>query len=493
MELKKIIKSTSFLVFSKMVQFSIGIAKAKMGAVFLGTTGMGIYNQVSYLTTMVSQVTLLSMDDGLVKQIAQNRESHNFNTILKGLIKAYAFLILFSVLLVFMLLILFAKPLTIFFLGDIKYITYYLFGVGSVPIIITNSISFALLKSYKASKQISRANIFSALASFCFFLPLVYYFAILGAVISLAINFLLALYINNYQARKLILQHSGIKFVDLFSAKVERSYQKELLFFAIYGASSGFFSIAAESICRSLLINNLGIDQLGIYSPIIAWAGLLTGFVLPAIQVNLYPRYSECKSNLEIVGILNDYLYLVTFMLIPFVFVAIPYKDILIRWFYSSSFVEAGKYLSWHFIGLMFYMWWFIIALVLTPIGKIRVHSMFLVLMSVINVTVVYLLVPSYGLYGWMLKFVLSPVLFVFVYYFYLRKQINLKIKPKIIALILYSISGSIFLVAIESSNSRLYVCFVLIFISLVFLSKTEREIILIKVKKVFNYNRNKE
>src|SRR4030043_484254 len=100
MELRKIIKSTSYLISSKIVQFLIGIVKAKIGAVYLGTTGIGIYTQVNNLTSMISQLTLLSMNDGLVKQIAQNREKKNFKDILSGLIKSYAILITISVLLV---------------------------------------------------------------------------------------------------------------------------------------------------------------------------------------------------------------------------------------------------------------------------------------------------------------------------------------------------------------------------------------------------------
>jgi len=183
MELKKIVKSTSYLVTSKFFQFFIGIIKAKIGAVLLGTTGMGIYNQVHYLTTMISQVTLLSMNDGLVKQIAQNKTSESFKDIIKGLIKSYAYLIIASVVLVSVICLIFADYLTVFFLGDLSYKTYYLFGVAGVPILIINSLSFALLKSYKATKEISRANIISSFLSLLIYIPLVYYLNVLGAII----------------------------------------------------------------------------------------------------------------------------------------------------------------------------------------------------------------------------------------------------------------------------------------------------------------------
>ncbi|HAF30845.1 MAG TPA: hypothetical protein DCG75_17535 [Bacteroidales bacterium] len=492
MELKKIIKNTSYLATSKVVQFIIGVVKSKLGALFLGTTGIGIYNQVNYLTNMISQITLLSMNDGLVKQIAQNKEAPNFKETLKGLIKSYSILIIFSILLAFIVCIIFAKPLTIFFLGDYKYLDYYLWGIGSVPILIINSLSFALLKSHKATKAISRANIFSAIFSLCFFIPLVYFFSIKGAVISVAINFAIVLYINNYQARKLIINKVGIQFKELFTAKTEKKYSKELLTFALYGATSGLIYVGAESVSRSIVVNTIGIDKLGLYSPIAAWSGLLTGFILPAVQVYLYPRYSECKSNKEIAAILNDYLYLITFLIIPFVFIAIPFKDILIPLFYSKDFSEAGKYLPWHFIGIMFYMWWYILAIVLTPTGRIKIHGVFVTIMSIINVAIVYFLVPQLGLYGWMLKFIISPILFLFVYFFYLRAKISLVISTKNLMLMSYSIIFALFLIALNNFTVKYFLSFIFIGFSFLFLSKHEKEILFTKISQIFHSRNSK-
>jgi O-antigen/teichoic acid export membrane protein len=486
MELKRIIKSTSFLVLSKVVQFLIGVLKAKVGAIYLGTIGIGIYNQVSYLTTMVSQITLLSMNDGLVKQIAQEKESPDFKEILKGLIKSYSILIVFSVILAFAVCLFFARSLTVFFLGDVKYLTYYLIGVAGIPIIIINSLSFALLKSFKATKGISVANILSAALSFCFYIPLVYYFNILGAIVAVVVSFTIVLFINNYQARKLILGTVGISFKELFNAKADIKYSNELLHFALYGATSGLIYLGAEGVCRSLLVNGLGVEKLGLYSPIIAWSGLLTGFIMPAIQVYLFPRFSECKSNEEISGIINDYFYLINFVMIPFLFLSIPLRNGLIQIFYSNEFIEAGQYLPGHFIGLLFFMYWSILSISLTPTGRIKTHGIFVTMLSFTNIAIVYYLVPIYGLYGWMLKFVISPVLFTFIYFFYLNAKIGLTISIKNISLMLYSVSVSLLLLVLDDYKAKYYLSIFFIGLSVVFMSKHERSFVLKKIRQRF-------
>lgn len=490
MELKKIIKSTSYLVSSKIVQFVLGVVKAKFGAVLLGTTGMGIYSQVNYLSQMISQITLLSMNDGLVKQIAQNKEHPGFKDVLKGLVRSYSTLVFVTVLLSFAICIFFARPLTIFFLGDYNYLTYYLLGVTCVPILIINSISFALLKSYKATKEISRANIFSAILSLCSFIPLVYFFSITGAVVAVVVNSAIILYINNYQSRKLIFKKLGIRFKEFFSAKTEKKYSKELLYFAMFGASSGLIYIGAESFCRSMVVNMIGVNKLGLYSPIVAWGGLLTGFITPAINVYLFPRFSECKSNKEISGIINDYFYLITFLTIPFIFLAIPFRNILIELFYSKEFLDAGIYLPWHFIGLLFHMWWNIMVMVLTPTGRIKTHGIFITIMSLTNVAIVYFLVGRYGLYGWMFKFIIPYVLFTFLYFFYLYRIVHLRLTRKVVQLMLYSLAVPLLLILIDSYSVKYFLSFILVGASIFFLSANEKQFLIKKLKTIFSLNK---
>ncbi len=487
MELKKLVKNTSFLVFSKSVQFILGIIRSKLAAIFIGTTGVGITTQVSFLTTMISNLALFSMNDGLVNQVARNKENTDFTATLKELMKSYAVLISFTIILALTVCLLFAKKLTVFFLGDEEYIIYYLVGVTCIPIVILNSFSFAILKSYKATKLISNSNILSSVIGLIVYIPLIYFYKIPGAVISVAINFMVVLVINNYQARTKILKNIGVKFKELFYAKAKKTHFKELLYFAFFGATTGLVLLISESICRSAVVNILGISKMGIYSPITSWSGLFTGFIIPSLSVYLFPRFSECKSNAEISGILNDTLRLVSFIMIPVLFLAIPFRNIIIPIFYSKEFLEAGIYLPWHFLGLLFYMWWYPMTQVLTPTGKIKIHGIFIIAMSAINVAVVYIFVPIFGLYGWMLKFIFSPVLFSCVYFIYIKRIYRFNLARKNILLMLFVLLVTLILVALDKFQIKYLITLLSLGFSVIFLTKLERKYIINKIKSFRN------
>ena len=72
LELKILFKNTSYLIITKVVKFIVGIIRAKLVAIYLGTLGAGVIAQLLQITESISQFTLLSMNDGLVKQIAES-------------------------------------------------------------------------------------------------------------------------------------------------------------------------------------------------------------------------------------------------------------------------------------------------------------------------------------------------------------------------------------------------------------------------------------
>ena len=93
MELKKILKHTTPLIGTKVARFFIGLIRAKINAIFLGTTGLGVINQIKTATLSIGRFTLLSTNDGLVKQIAEGKGESDFLVRFKSSLKSYIIII----------------------------------------------------------------------------------------------------------------------------------------------------------------------------------------------------------------------------------------------------------------------------------------------------------------------------------------------------------------------------------------------------------------
>jgi PST family polysaccharide transporter len=255
--------------------------------------------------------------------------------------------------------------------------------------------------------------------------------------------------------------------------------------FAIFGLTSGAALIASESICRAIVINRLGIDKMGIYSPITSWGNVFQGFILSSLGIYLFPRISEAQSNTETNGVINDFFRLITFIMMPFIILAIPFRNIIIPIFYSRDFMEASVYLPWHFIGIAFYSWFFVLSQVMAPVGLIRLHGILTIVMSGLNILIVYFLTPEIGLYGWMMKFILSPILFFVIYYILLARIIDLRISARNALLMSYLIAVPLLLLTLDNSAARYYLSVFFILVCWFFLSNNEKSAIIGKLKSL--------
>jgi|GEM_PF-6090316 len=495
MELKILFKNSSYLISARVAKFVSGVVRSKIIAIYLGPLGAGIISQIMQITTSMYQFTTLGMNDGLIKQIAESDKGEKeFAKKLTSLIKSY--MVILSVILVIALIVLivFSKNLTIYVFGDIKYYPYFLIGLASFPILIINTVSTAVLRGFKLIKYIARSELIVIIVNLLLFVPIVYFWGITGAAIHITLSLLTILIVNNHYAKKRVLAKMNITIFDTFKARIKRSSIKELLSFAGFGLTAGLALTFTDIATRAIVVSKIGIDQLGIYTPVIYWGSLFDGFISPSIITYLYPRLSEAKTNEEITGIINDSLRFITMLFLPFLFISIPIRYQIIPLFYSQEFNNAGNYLPWHFMGGLFYLWLIMFMQAMTATGRLKTEGIILIITCVLDVAVVYYFVSSYGLYGWMLKFIITPIIFFNFYVFYFRKIFKFRLERKNLVLMIYVVVVFALQMAIEKYfisdyiiNLLIGICFITI--SFFLLTKSERGFVFNKIR--FGYDRH--
>ena len=494
MELKKLVKNTSFLMGSSFIQFLAGVIRSKLSAILLGTTGIGIINQLNFLTQNTSQLTSLGMSDAVAKQIAENSSSKNIRDIICSSLKSFIALMTIFMILSLSLLLLFSEHFSFYTFGDIKYIKYFYIGALCLPFLLFTNVPYAILKGFKNSKAISQSRVVSIIINLIIFVPLILIYKLKGAVIFVPIYFFNNLVIYYYFVNKIYFRELNIRFKDIITASINKLHLKELLIFSSLSLILTISTVISDFLCRSIVVTNLGVDKLGLYSPIITWAGLFTSFLLPSLSTYLYPRFCETKTNGEVSGVLNDAFRLSTFSLLPLLFLGIPFREFFIELFYSSKFLEASIYLPFHFLGVVFNVWFYIFSQSMTPKGKIKQHVFFMVLFNITNVLLTYILVPRFGLNGWMLKFFVVPFLFFLVYYMYIKSKMDFILILSNLFLMLFIVSGSVILITVSFYDNMLTLNYlfgiILILLTYFFLKDTEKTIIKDKLARLYSNNK---
>lgn len=408
MEIKKLAQNTTFLAFPKIIKFFIGIVRAKLVAIYLGTLGAGVVSQLTNILQSISVFTTAGMADGMVRQIAIVNSEGGDKKEIASIIKTYAIPVFFLTILVYALGYSFGKFITIYVFGDLKYYNYFLIGFSALPIMTLSSTSFGLLKAYKKIKLLMFAEIGIIVINFLVFFALIYFYGLTGAVIYVTTTYLTTFVIYNYYVRTQILNKIGISVIDIYRANFNKKHFHELLHFVGNTLTAGVFATFVEVTSRSIVVTNLGVDKIGVYSPIIAWSALFTGFILPSLSTYLYPRLSEAKSDKEIISIVNDVFRLMTYIALPFITVAIVSRNYIIPLFYSEEFAEAAIYLPFHFAGLLLVIWNYGFAQIYTPSGRIKYITLFSIIQNIVFLALVYYLVPAYGLWGWTARYTIG-------------------------------------------------------------------------------------
>lgn len=451
MEFKALVKNTSYMAVTRIAQFAAALITTKISALLLGTIGVGIVNQLSFLTQKMSQFTTLSMVEAVVKQIAENRDKENVAELIKSAFKSYILLVSAFMILSIMILYIFANSLTIYVFGNASYLPYFFIGLFTFPLLILSSIPFAMLKGLRDIKSISRARIGIVIINLIIAVPLIFFYELAGAIAFVPISYLIDLLFHYYYAQKLYFGLYSINLKSILNAPFNTLFVKELILFSGFGLTIGTYAIVSEFTCRSIVVSNLGVDKIGLYSPIIMWASVFTGFLLPSLSTYLYPRFCELKTKYEISGLLNDSLRLGTLMILPLLLLGIPFKEYIITIFFSKEFSEAAKFLPYHFIGIAFYVWWYVFTQAMTPTGRIKQHGVFQLAYYSLDILVTLYFVKHFGLWGWMLRHIVSPFIFFGVYALYLKKHMGFTLSKDNLIIMLYIIASSVSLILIDA------------------------------------------
>lgn len=475
MSLKDLTKNTFILASPKFVQFFIRIVRAKINAILIGTEGVGIVNQLQSVNNKLGGFSTLSLNVGAKKLIVSNNNEENKDSI-PHIITLFTILIIGLTFITYILGFIFYEKIGDFFLGE-EATKYFLIVFIFFPLIPLTTISRTVLGSLQRFKYLAKGELITIIIAFITYLPLIYYLGIQGAVINISITICLGLIVLSYFGFIKTAKKLNMKLFALKGFKIRKKHLKELG--SISGISSilGIYGVVVELVIRGLIVNSMGIQSIGIYTPIIAWSGFFSSLFLPSLFEYIFPKYGMCKTNEEIINVANNAFRLLTFLIIPFILFIIPLKKILLLLLYSEDFLEASIYLPLHFIGILFWTWMRILKQIFVPTGKIKTLIPFAFAEETLYLLVILLFIDKIGLWAWAMRFSIIPLILFLAFIIFLVKEINFKIKKENYLLMIYGVATCFLISIISDITVYSFIPSIVFILSLYFFTKaTERK-----------------
>jgi PST family polysaccharide transporter len=426
----RILRSTSVIGGSSLANVIIGLLGAKVIAVLLGPTGIGLLSLYKGLIQTASSFASVGIGMTATRQLADASAKQNYRLLYvtrKAIFYGTFFLASFGALALWLLRDFFA--LHVLGTASDGYLVGWL-SLGVALSVITISQS-ATLQGMRRIGDIAKINVYGSLLSTIFGLLMIWIWGQNGLIgFVLGGPFISYLIGSLYISRLPKIEESQINLEEIY-------FQwKYLLRLGVPFMGAGLVGALVQLWIRVEIGNSLGIDSVGYYQAAWSISMQYIGFILLSMSADFYPALTQVIGDKKAATKLVNEQTEVALLISAPVFIAMmglcPW---IIEIMYSSQFLLATDILRWQLLGdvLKVTSWPLGFVILSSGAGKtyFLTESFSYLLMGIL----IYLLCSKIGLEITGIAFLISYIAMLPIVYWLAKIKINFKFNVNIIFL----------------------------------------------------------
>jgi PST family polysaccharide transporter len=385
-----LIKTSLLSGLSTAIRMVSGIVVTKIGAVYIGPSGVALIGQLQNIVNMISTLATGGTQQGVTKYIAEYREEPDKQ---KEILATSIKISLTISIILGILLILFSNYLSSIILKQEEYsIVFVLFGM-TIVMYSLNTIFLAALNGFKQIKKYIVANILASIVNLLLTSILVILFNLKGALISIVLGqsivFIVTLFfISKYMS------------ISLIKVPVEKATIIKLAKFTVMVIVTGVTVPVSELIIRNYIIETISIESAGYWQGMVRLSGVYLAVITTALSTYYLPRLSEIKVQSELrIEIINGYKVIVpllTFLIVSIYFLREPIILVL----FTDEFLAMKELFTFQLIGDFFKISSWLLAYLMWAKAMVRVFIATEIIFTISKLLLSFLFINSYGLVG---------------------------------------------------------------------------------------------
>ena len=402
----QILKSTTLVGGSQVINIVLGIIRTKFLAVLLGPTGIGLMGLYTALTSTIGAMTNMGVGSSGVRQIAEAAGTGDRVGIARTIValrRASVFLGLVGML----LMIIFCKPLSQLTFGSTEYtwpiallsVTLFLGAVSGGQV--------ALVQGMRRITDLAILSVLGGLLGTVISIPMIFMWGKEGIVPFLITVSVMTILTSWWYARKIPVAHIIIGWRETLREV------KGLLSLGLVFMATGLMSAAVMYLIRVLVVQQIGMDSAGLYQAASALSSLYIGVILGAMGMDFYPRLTAVSEDDEACNrMVNEQTEVGLLIAMPGVLATLTFAPLVIQIFYSTSFIPAYEVLRWQIMGILLNVISWPMGFVLLAKGKGKIYFWTALTTNAIHLTLVWIGIKYFGLEG-------TGIAFFALYVFY--------------------------------------------------------------------------
>lgn len=473
---KQIIKATSIIGGTQIVNIIIAVLRTKIIAVSLGVSGVGIWGIFTVTIGLISSISCLGLNFSAVRTITESISSNDEKKICRTVVAVRRW-IRFTGILSAVFTIIFAQKLSDWAFGNLLYSwAFYLLSIALFAQTI-NSGQLAILQGFREIKKLAKVNIAGSVIGLIVSLPLYWLFRNNGIVPGIIISTIVATLASYSHSKKISAKFIPIKmkesFIDGFSM-VRLGFVMMITAFASNGVMY---------IIRMAISDAGGVEQVGLYTA--AWTIIngYIGMVFSAMATDYFPRLTSVNKESQLINkTVSEQSEMALLILGPLLLILIPLLPTLITILYSSKFLDMLGMMRWSLIAILIKAVNWAMGFVILAKGESKIYFFTELLSDIILLTTSLILYKWYNLNGLGVAFLLFNILQFWVLFFALRIRYDFSFRRQVfrhfffqISLVLVASYASFILGIIQT----IIISFVCLTISLIY--------VITEIKKITN------
>lgn len=433
---RAILKSTTLLGGSSLINILIGMVKTKIVAILLGPSGVGFMGVLNSLQQIISTVTGFGLNSSGVRQIAYaaaNGDEKSVALTVKSLrITVWATGGLGLLVMVF--------GASLWSQLSFKTLEY------AVPIailglaVLFSAISAGqscVLQGFRRIKDVAKINVIGAINGTLIGLPLYYFWGKNGIVPSMVLASLANLVTSWWFSRKVKLAAVLIDF------PVVKKEAGKLIVFGMPLMLSTLITTTVNYISIIFINREAGLDAIGQYQAAFTLAGVLVNFVLSAMGTDYYPRLTAiADDNQKVNQEVNAQTEIALLLAVPALAATVAFMPFIMRLFYSSRFDAAIPILRLAVFGILGRIISWPMSIIIVAKRKGGLFFLIELITGIFNILILIICYKLIGLPGTGLAFALLYLWYIGILLIITKKLLAFKWDVFNIKLILASLIG---------------------------------------------------
>jgi PST family polysaccharide transporter len=341
----QILKSSTIVGGSTVLNVGIGIVRTKAMALLLGPGGFGLAGIYTSIITLAQSIAGIGVNSSGVRQIAEAAGSNSEECI------ARTTLVLRRTSVVLGLL---GAVAVLAFSGQIAKLTFGNTQRQGAICLISLAVLFqlvsagqgALIQGMRRIADLARINVIGALSGLVISVPVVYVLREKGIALSLVLVAATAILTSWWYSRKIRIAPPTLTGAQVWFET------KGLLKLGVAFMASGLMVPGVAYFVRVFLLQQVGMASAGMYQSAWTLGGLYVGFILQAMGADFFPRLTAvANDNAECNRLVNEQTLIGLLIAGPGVLATLTFAPLVIALFYSAKFSAAVEVLRWICLG----------------------------------------------------------------------------------------------------------------------------------------------